>query len=95
MMIERILKIYSFKKLGIMARQNGIIKLKGTIGDITFCKTKEGHLAINQLNAVTANRVGPLFLAYGVEFDKEVNSRMYPLKNGAYNPLVLIWVSGL
>ncbi|EIA08653.1 hypothetical protein HJ01_02375 [Flavobacterium frigoris PS1] len=28
-----------------MARQNGIIKLKGTIGDITFYKTKDGHLA--------------------------------------------------
>lgn len=28
-----------------MARQKGIIKLQGTIGDITFYKTKDGHLA--------------------------------------------------
>lgn len=28
-----------------MARQVGIVKLKGTIGDITFYKTKDGHLA--------------------------------------------------
>lgn len=28
-----------------MARQTGIIKLKGTIGDITFYKTKDGYLA--------------------------------------------------
>ena len=28
-----------------MARQKGIIKLKGTIGDITFYKTKDGYLA--------------------------------------------------
>jgi len=28
-----------------MARQNGIIKLKGTIGGITFYKTSDGHLA--------------------------------------------------
>jgi hypothetical protein len=28
-----------------MARQKGIIKLDGTIGDITLYKTKEGHLA--------------------------------------------------
>lgn len=28
-----------------MARQKGIIKLKGTIGDITFYKTRDGHLA--------------------------------------------------
>ncbi|NIJ46546.1 hypothetical protein FHR24_003035 [Wenyingzhuangia heitensis] len=28
-----------------MTRQKDIIKLKGTIGDITFHKTKDGHLA--------------------------------------------------
>lgn len=28
-----------------MARQKGIIKLKGTIGDITFYKTKDGYIA--------------------------------------------------
>lgn len=28
-----------------MARQKGLIKLKGTIGDITFYKTQDGHLA--------------------------------------------------
>src|SRR5690606_27591881 len=28
-----------------MARQKGIIKLKGTIGDISFYKTTDGHLA--------------------------------------------------
>ncbi|MGO4820643.1 MULTISPECIES: hypothetical protein [unclassified Flavobacterium] len=52
-------------------------------------------VAINQLNAVTPNSVSPLFLALGVEFYQEVNGRMYPLKNGAYNPLALVQVSGL
>ena len=28
-----------------MARQKGIIKLKGTIGDITFYKSKDGYIA--------------------------------------------------
>jgi hypothetical protein len=28
-----------------MARQKGIIKLDGTIGDITFYKSKDGYLA--------------------------------------------------
>ena len=28
-----------------MARQTGIIKLEGTIGDISFYKTRDGHLA--------------------------------------------------
>ena len=51
--------------------------------------------AINQLNAVTPNSVSPLFLALGVEFYQEVNGKMYPLKNGAYNPLSLVSVSGL
>jgi hypothetical protein len=29
----------------VMARQKGIIKLKGTIGDVSFYKTKDGYLA--------------------------------------------------
>ncbi len=28
-----------------MAKQSGVIKLKGTIGDVTFYKSKDGHLA--------------------------------------------------
>jgi hypothetical protein len=52
-------------------------------------------VAINQLNAVTPNRESPLFFALGVEFYQEVNGRMYPLKNGAYNSLLLVKVSGL
>ncbi|SDX73915.1 hypothetical protein [Flavobacterium degerlachei] len=52
-------------------------------------------VAINQLNAVTPNSVSPLFLALGLEFYQEVNGKMYPLKNGAYNPLSLVQVSGL
>lgn len=51
--------------------------------------------AINHLNAVTPNSTKPLFLALGVEFYQEVNGRMYPLKNGSYNPLALAQVSGL
>jgi len=50
---------------------------------------------INLVNAVTANSTHPLFLALGIEFYQEVNSQMYPLKNGAFNPLALVKVSGL
>ncbi|WP_417866113.1 hypothetical protein [Xanthomarina gelatinilytica] len=39
-----------------MARQKGIIKLKGTIGDITFYKTQDGHLA-REKGGVDANRI--------------------------------------
>jgi len=52
-------------------------------------------VAISHLNSVTPNSVSPLFLALGVEYYQEVNGRMYPLKNGSYNPLALVQVSGL
>ncbi len=39
-----------------MARQKGIIKLKGTIGDITFYKTQDGHLA-REKGGIDANRI--------------------------------------
>ncbi|TDE41621.1 hypothetical protein E0I26_16160 [Flavobacterium rhamnosiphilum] len=52
-------------------------------------------VVINHLNSVSPNSVSPLFLALGVEYYQEVNGRMYPLKNGSYNPLSLVQVSGL
>jgi hypothetical protein len=49
---------------------------------------------INQVNTVTPASTKPLFLALGIEFYQEVNGQMYPLKNGAYNPLALVKVDG-
>ncbi|WP_338378895.1 hypothetical protein [uncultured Flavobacterium sp.] len=49
---------------------------------------------INQINAVTPASTKPLFLAVGVEFYQQINGQMYPLKNGAYNPLSLAKVDG-
>ena len=39
-----------------MAKQTGIIKLKGTIGDISFYKTTDGHLA-REKGGVDGNRI--------------------------------------
>jgi hypothetical protein len=39
-----------------MAKQNGIIKLEGTIGDITFYKSMDGHLAKGK-GGVSADRI--------------------------------------
>jgi hypothetical protein len=39
-----------------MAKQKGIIKLKGTIGDITFYKTQDGHLA-REKGGIDASRI--------------------------------------
>jgi hypothetical protein len=50
---------------------------------------------ISQTNMVTPNSTKPLFLALGIEFYQQVNGQMYPLKNGAFNPLALVSVSGL
>jgi hypothetical protein len=50
---------------------------------------------INLVNAVTANSTHPLFLALGIEFYQEVNAVKYPLKNGAFNALSLVKVSGM
>ncbi len=50
---------------------------------------------INHVNAVTANSTKPLFLALGMEFYQQVNGQMYPLKNGSYNPLSVVKVSGV
>ena len=50
---------------------------------------------ISQVNAVTANSTKPLFLVLGVEFYQQINGQMYSLKNGAFNPLSVVIVSGL
>ena len=52
-------------------------------------------VAISQTNMVTPASTKPLFLALGLEFFQEINGQMYSLKNGAYNPLALVQVSGL
>jgi hypothetical protein len=50
--------------------------------------------AINLSNAVTANSTKPLLLALGIEFYQQLNGEMYPLKNGAFNPLSMVAVDG-
>jgi hypothetical protein len=47
---------------------------------------------ISQTNAVTPASTKPLFLALGVEFYQQINGQMYPLKNGAFNPLSIVKV---
>jgi hypothetical protein len=50
--------------------------------------------AISHTNEVTPGSTKPLFLALGIEFYQEVNGAMYPLKNGAFNPLAIVKVDG-
>lgn len=47
---------------------------------------------IDQVNALPPNSTNPLFLALGIEFYQQINGQMYPLKNGAFNPLAVVKV---
>lgn len=50
---------------------------------------------LSHSHMVTPNSTHPLFLFVGIEFFQEVNGSMYPLKNGAFNALAIVEVSGL
>ena len=45
-------------------------------------------------NVVTANSTNPLFLLLGIEFSQEVNGEKYSLRNGGFNSLAIVMVSG-
>jgi len=49
-----------------MAKQKGIVKLEGTIGDITFLKTQDGYLA-KEKSSIPAARIAndPAFQEQG------------------------------
>lgn len=51
--------------------------------------------AVDLLNQLTANSTHPLFLVLGIEFYQKVNGISYPLKNGRFNGLSIVRVSGL
>ena len=62
-----------------MAQQSGIIPLKGTLGNITFYKSKEGYLA-REKGGVSAERIAsdPAFQRTrenGAEFGRLFKSR--------------------
>lgn len=49
---------------------------------------------LNLVTHVTDNSTKPLFLALGIEFYQEVNGTPYALRNGAFNAISLVRVSG-
>ena len=74
-----------------MARQKGIIKLKGKIGDISFYKTQDGHLA-REKGGVDAARIAndPAFVRTrenGAEFGSSASSGK--LLRGALRPMLM------
>lgn len=55
----------------------------------------ENSVQILNSHAVTPGSSKPLFILLGIEFYQHVNGTMYPLKNGAFNALSVIKVSGI
>lgn len=51
--------------------------------------------AVNHSFAAEANSTEPLFLVLGISFYQQVNGKDYPLKNGAFNALSIVKVSGV
>ena len=51
--------------------------------------------ALSLISNVGAASTHPLFLVVGIEFFQEVNGGSYPLKNGAFNCLQIVKVSGI
>ncbi|MBS3992538.1 MAG: hypothetical protein KGZ87_02360 [Bacteroidetes bacterium] len=104
--------IPSFSPLAMLAAPNGTTHFKivsagaevdfeaesfviGTSATGILPWTVTDTALISQSNSVTPNSTKPLFLVLGVEFYQEVNGAMYPLKNGSYNPLAIVNVSGM
>jgi hypothetical protein len=50
------------------------------------------HIILN--NMLPANSTHSLFLVLGIAFFQEVNKSMYPLKDGSFNALAIVKVSG-
>lgn len=50
--------------------------------------------ALQLNNNLPENSVNPLFLVFGISFYQEVNGTFYELKNGVYNALQIVSVSG-
>lgn len=50
--------------------------------------------ALQLSNSLPAASVNPLFLVFGISFYQEVNGTFYEMKNGAFNALQIVKVSG-
>lgn len=70
--------------------------------DFDSAKSETAILPINTIltatvqlqNMLPVNSTNPLFLVLGISFYQEVNAQFYALKNGAYNALQIVTVSG-
>ncbi len=66
-----------------------------TSNSVEIAWDNENTPVLSQSHVVTPNSTHPLFILLGIEFFQEVNGSMYPLKNGAFNALAIVKVSGV
>jgi hypothetical protein len=67
----------------------------GEIKETAILPLDSSNTAVMNIDhAVSANSTHPLFLLLGIQFFQEVNGEKYPLKNGAFNALGIVKVSG-
>jgi hypothetical protein len=55
----------------------------------------EATAAVSLSHSLTANSTQPIFAVLGIEFLQDVNGVKYRLKNGAFNAMAIVKVSGL
>ena len=73
--------------------QNTFVLATASSNELPWDNTATTALALTQ--SVTPNSTHPLFLFLGMDFLQEVNGTMYPLKNGAFNALAIVNISGV
>lgn len=73
--------------------QNTFVLATASSNELPWDNTTTTALALTQ--PVTPNSTHPLFLFLGMDFLQEVNGTMYPLKNGAFNALAIVNISGV
>jgi hypothetical protein len=94
------INIPSFIPVNMIAAPSGAThyKLVSAGAEVDFEQKNFTVAMSNQVltltHQVTANSTRPLFLVLGIEFYQEVNGNLYSLKNGAFNALSIIAVSG-
>jgi hypothetical protein len=69
---------------GIQTNSTAILPIDNNLG-----------AAVNHSYNMAANSTEPLFLVLGISFYQQVNGKDYPLKNGAFNALSIVKVSGV
>ena len=72
--------------------QNTYVMGADSTGETLWDTNATAALALTQ--TVTPNSIHPLFLFLATDFLQEVNGTLYPLKNGAFNSLAIVNVSG-